>query len=153
MLVLLAAGEASSGKLQFQHHEHDSKQSPCLNGKVTNSKENASANEIHLIETFLNSFMTLPLSTSRHLRHLPNTSRFEAQFSNFNSNRNCLQFAVVCAVLVSAAFASPALTDAEIAISSLSHPHGAQYAFRLSDFAAAESVGEFHLIPVSPLLF
>lgn len=55
----------------------------------------------------------------------------------------------MCAVLVSAAFASPALTDAESAISSLSHPHGAQYAFRLSDFAAAESVGEFHHIPVN----
>jgi hypothetical protein len=71
---------------------------------------------------------------------------YDAHLLKFNH----LRFALSCTLLLSAVFASPAVTDAENAIASLAHPHGAQYSFRLSDSdaSAAETVGAFHHIPV-----
>jgi hypothetical protein len=70
--------------------------------------------------------------------------RTDARFMN---PKYILLLAITCAVLTSSALASPAVTDAEQSIASLSHPHGAQYSFRLSD-SASQTIGEYRHIPV-----
>ena len=88
--------------------------------------------------------MAFLFSSAYRFRQLPNSSRVVAHF--FSSNR--LQCVVICSLLITAVFASPAVTDAENAVASLSHPHGAQYSFHLSESSVADTVGAFHHIPV-----
>ena len=78
-------------------------------------------------------------------RRPPIAYRFFAQLINATL---LLHIAFACALLTSATFASPDLSDAENAIASLAHPHGAQYSFRVSSAIVAEPVDGFHLIPV-----
>jgi hypothetical protein len=89
-------------------------------------------------------FMFLCFTSRGCFRHPPIASRFIAQLIN----AILLQIAFACALLTSAAFASPDLSDAENAIASLAHPHGAQYSFRISSATVAEPVDGFHHIPV-----
>lgn len=70
--------------------------------------------------------------------------RTDARFMN---PKYILFLAITCVVLTPSALASPAVTDAEQSIASLSHPHGAQYSFRLSD-SASQTIGEYRHIPV-----
>ena len=78
----------------------------------------------------------------------PVASLFDAHF--FDLKYLLPQFVLTCSLLLSVALATPSLNDAENAIAALSHPHGAQYSFRLLDVsAAAKTVDEFRHIPVS----
>ena len=70
------------------------------------------------------------------------------QIASRFASRYLLHITVACALLTTAAFASPNLNDAENAIASLAHPHGAQYSFRIGDGAFAGAVDGFHHIPV-----
>jgi hypothetical protein len=68
-------------------------------------------------------------------------------YARFVDPKCILLLTFACAILKSFSLAAPALTDAEKSIASLSHPHGAQYSFRLSD-SAAQTIGEYRHIPV-----